>query len=139
MIKLLEGLCIATVLLGAWGCETPQEVDLFEAVKIVPLPDHIGSFKVADQIGTDVHKDILALIENEPQKYTREDVDFQINWGKMEDMSTGESIFYIKVIGKSPVPVEQNPAALDLMQFAIERVHQEIQAHGQKPPAQVVL
>jgi hypothetical protein len=130
MIKLLKGLCIATLCLGAWGCETSQDVELFEAVQVVPLPIHIGSFKVANQIGTDVHDDILVLIENEPRKYKRKEVDFQINWGKMEDMSTGETIFFIKVIGKSAVPVEQSPAALDLMKFAVDRVHQEIATYS---------
>lgn len=130
MMRLLEGLCIATIALGIWGCDAEQDVDLFEAVEVVPLPVLIGSFKVANQIGTDVHHDILVLIESEPGKYKHKEVDFQINWGKMEDMSTGETLFYIKVIGKSPIPVEQNPAALDLMKFAVDRVHQEIATYS---------
>lgn len=126
MSGLAVRLAAVVVLSLACACSEQGAPEFSETVEVIALPASIGSFKVAHQIGTDVHHEIVILVENEPEKFDTRKVDYQINWGKMENFDTGETIFYIKIVGKSVKPVEEDPTVRELMQRAIDSVHRKI-------------
>ena len=101
------------------ACGELQEPEFIETTELIPLPPHLSSYKAANQLGSDLHHSLLMLVERNPERFPPNEVDFKVNWGQMRHMETGESLFFIKVVARSVVPIEESQAAQALMHHGI--------------------
>ena len=124
----VHGLLCALLCMVLPACDHFREAEFIDTVEWIPLPPEIGSFKVAHQIATDVHHELYLLMRDNPDRFDARQVGYQVNWGKMEHMEREETIFYVKVVAKSVAPIEDDPAALALMQYAIDSVFDKIES-----------
>ena len=116
-----SALALLSLLLGS--CSTGSDPVFLETTEVIPLPPELSSYKAANQIGSDVHHALSVLMENDPERFNPREVGFQVNWGQMKNLETEESVFFIKLVGKSTVPIEGSPAAQALMHHGITTVY----------------
>ncbi len=127
-------LIAACVLLSA--CEVrvitdgEQEESAHQRIEVVELPETIQSFGEAQELGSEVVTEVVAIFNSDPQKYDPKKVGIRVNWGETQNMLSGDSIYYIRVIGSSIGPIEEEPELLELVDIATELVHEKIELRG---------